>query len=35
VVVRRERVAVAVQLTCHVPDMSRPWCYRLVEVRAA
>jgi hypothetical protein len=23
------------QLTCHVPDRSRPWHYRLVEVRAA
>lgn len=35
VVVRRERVATAVQLTCHVPELSRPWVYRLVEVRAA
>ncbi len=35
VVVRRERVATAVQLTCHVPELSQPWAYRLVEVRAA
>jgi hypothetical protein len=35
VVVRRERVPVGVQLTCHVPEPSRPWSYRLVEVRAA
>jgi (2Fe-2S) ferredoxin len=35
VVVERVRVADAVQLTCHVPDPSRPWSYRLVDVRAA
>jgi hypothetical protein len=35
VVVRRERAAEAVQLTCHVPEPSRPWTYRLVEVRVA
>jgi hypothetical protein len=35
VVVRRERVAAAVQLTCHAPEVSQPWAYRLVEVRAA
>jgi len=34
VVVRRERAAAAVQLTCHVPEPSRPWTYPLVEVRA-
>ena len=34
VVVERERVDEAVQLTCHVPELSRPWRYRLVEVRA-
>ncbi len=35
VVVERVRVDDAVQLTCHVPDLSRPWSYRLVGVRAA
>jgi hypothetical protein len=35
VTVRRERSAEAVQLTCHVPDLSQPWTYRLVEVRSA
>lgn len=35
VVVDRVRAETAVQLTCHVPDLSRPWSYRLVEVRAA
>jgi hypothetical protein len=35
VVVERVRVDEAVQLTCHVPELSRPWTYRLVEVRAA
>ena len=35
VVVERVRVDEAVQLTCHVPELSRPWSYRLVEVRAA
>jgi (2Fe-2S) ferredoxin len=35
VVVRRERAPEPLQLTCHVPDRSRPWHYRLVEVRAA
>ena len=34
VVVRRERAAEAVQLTCHVPEPSRPWGYRLEDVRA-
>ncbi len=33
VVVRRERAAEAVQLTCHVPEPARPWAYRLVDVR--
>jgi len=35
VVVERVRADVGVQLTCHVPDLSRPWSYRVVEVRAA
>ncbi len=35
VIVRRERAAEPVQLTCHVPELSRPWAYRLVDVRAA
>lgn len=35
VVVRHERAPVPVQLTCHVPELSQPWGYRLVEVRAA
>jgi hypothetical protein len=35
VVVERVRVDEAVQLTCRVPELSRPWSYRLVEVRAA
>jgi len=35
VVVERVRTDVAVQLTCHVHDLSRPWTYRLVGVRAA
>lgn len=35
VVVRRERAELAGQLTCHVHELSRPWTYRLVEVRAA
>jgi hypothetical protein len=35
VVVERVRVDEAVQLTCHVPELSRPWTYRMVEVRAA
>jgi hypothetical protein len=35
VTVRRERTPVAMQLTCHVPDLSRPWSYRVVDVRAA
>ena len=35
VVVRQERVPDAVQLTCNVPQTSRPWAYRLLEVRAA
>jgi hypothetical protein len=34
VIVRRER-AEPVQLTCHVHEESRPWTYRLVEVRPA
>lgn len=35
VVVRRDRAPQGVQLTCHVPSLSRPWNYRLVDVRAA
>jgi (2Fe-2S) ferredoxin len=35
VVVRRERVPGAVQLTCHVHELSRPWAFRRVEVRPA
>ena len=35
VAVRQERVPEAVQLTCNVPQTSRPWAYRLLEVRAA
>jgi Sucrase/ferredoxin-like len=35
VVVERVRVDEPVQLTCHVPELSRPWSYRLVDVRAA
>jgi hypothetical protein len=34
VVVRQERVSEPVQLTCHVAESSRPWTYRLVDVRA-
>jgi hypothetical protein len=35
VTVRRERVAEAAQLTCHVTEPARPWGYRQVEVRVA
>jgi hypothetical protein len=35
VVVRRERAAEPVQLTCHVGEPARPWSYVLVDVRAA
>ena len=35
VLVERVRVEAPVQLTCHVPDPSQPWTYRLVEVRVA
>ena len=31
--IRREREAVAAQLTCHVKEEGRPWAHRLVEVR--
>jgi hypothetical protein len=34
VIVRREH-GEPVQLTCHVHEESRPWTYRLVEVRPA
>ncbi|HEX6165934.1 MAG TPA: sucrase ferredoxin [Acidimicrobiales bacterium] len=35
VVVRREQVPTAVQLTCHVHELRRPWAFRRVEVRPA
>jgi hypothetical protein len=35
VLVERVRTPVAAQLTCHVAELSQPWTYRLVEVRAA
>jgi hypothetical protein len=35
VVVGRERAPAAVQLTCHVAQLSRPWAYRRLDVRPA
>lgn len=35
VVVGRDRWQEAIQLTCHATGPSRPWAYRLVELRAA